>query len=120
MNEFPERLRKLRERNRLKRYILSELCGLSPDAVRRYECGEAEPTMNTVVRIAEYFEVSVDYLIGRSDYPTVITPHRLIKKFENSPCKWKNDSSICENGIVGNRPTIPSPFPCPAVPPSAG
>lgn len=73
-DEFPKRLRRLRERNRLKRYKLSELCGLSPDAVRRYECREAEPTVNAVVQIAEYFEVSVDYLIGRSDYPNVLSP----------------------------------------------
>lgn len=69
MNEFPERLRRLRERNRLKRCVLSELCGLNRNAVRRYELGEAEPTLSTLESIADYFEVSVDYLIGRSDYP---------------------------------------------------
>ena len=69
MNEFPERLRRLRERNRLKRCLLSELCGLNRNAVRRYELGEAEPTLSTLESIADYFEVSVDYLIGRSDYP---------------------------------------------------
>lgn len=69
MSEFPERLRRLRERNRLKRCVLSELCGLNRNAVRRYELGEAEPTLSTLESIADYFEVSVDYLIGRSDYP---------------------------------------------------
>lgn len=63
--EFSHRLQELRERKRISRKVLSELCGLNPDAVRRYERGEAEPTLHSLVAIAEYFEVSVDYLIGR-------------------------------------------------------
>lgn len=42
MNAFPERLKRLRERKRIKQYVLSELCGLHRDAVRRYEAGEAK------------------------------------------------------------------------------
>ena len=64
---FPERLQSLRERRRISRKVLSELCGLSSDTVRRYERGESEPTMHSLVAIAEYFEVSVDYLVGRSE-----------------------------------------------------
>ena len=43
MSEFPERLRKLREKKRLKRYVLSERCGLNSDAIRRY-AGEIKNT----------------------------------------------------------------------------
>ena len=35
MNAFPERLKRLRERKRIKLYVLAELCGLHRDAVRR-------------------------------------------------------------------------------------
>ena len=63
--EFSHRLQELRERKRISRKVLSELCGLNSDAVRRYERGEAEPTLHSLVAIAEYFEVSVDYLIGK-------------------------------------------------------
>lgn len=69
MNKFQERLRRLRERNRLKRCVLSELCGLNRNAIRRYERGEAQPSLAAIEAIADYFEVSVDYLLGRSDYP---------------------------------------------------
>lgn len=62
---FRERLQSLRENKRVSRKVLSELCGLNSDAVRRYECGEAEPTLHSLVAIAEYFDVSVDYLVGR-------------------------------------------------------
>ena len=65
--EFRQRLQHLRERKRISRKVLSELCGLNPDAIRRYERGEAEPTLHSLVSIAEYFEVTVDYLVGRCD-----------------------------------------------------
>ena len=47
--------------------MLSELCGLSSDAVRRYERGESEPSMSSLKALADFFEVSVDNLIGRED-----------------------------------------------------
>lgn len=68
MQEFPMRLRKLREEKRMKRYILSQRCGLHTDAVRRYERGEAEPDLVSLIAIADFFEVSLDYLTGRADY----------------------------------------------------
>lgn len=66
---FPTRLKRLRERNRLKQSVLSELCGLNKNAVKLYELGKVEPTMKSLESIADYFNVSIDYLIGRSDYP---------------------------------------------------
>lgn len=68
-NKFQERLKRMRERNRLKQCILSELCGLNRNAIKRYENGEAEPTASSLESIADYFDVSIDYLLGRSDYP---------------------------------------------------
>lgn len=66
---FRFRLQKLRERHRgLSRATLSELCGLPPDTIRKYERGQVNnPTIESLVAIADYFEVSVDYLIGRTD-----------------------------------------------------
>nr|DAD70839.1 MAG TPA: helix-turn-helix protein [Siphoviridae sp. ctvok7] len=68
MGKFPERLRKLREERKMKRYILSQVCGLHSDAIRRYERGESEPDLASIIAIANFFEVSLDYLVGRADY----------------------------------------------------
>jgi transcriptional regulator with XRE-family HTH domain len=65
---FRQRLQVLRERKRISRIVLSELCGLAPDAVRRYERGEAEPSVQSMVALADFFEVSLDYLSGRVPY----------------------------------------------------
>ena len=43
--------------------VTSQLMGLNPDALRRYERGEAEPTMSALEKIADYYHVSVDYLM---------------------------------------------------------
>lgn len=65
--EFRQRLQWLREKKRISRKVLSELCGLHPDAIRRYERGEAEPTKDSLIAIADFFEVSIDYLVGRRE-----------------------------------------------------
>jgi transcriptional regulator with XRE-family HTH domain len=65
--EFRQRLQCLREKKRISRKVASELCGLHSDAFRRYERGEGEPTLRSLVAIAEYFEVTVDYLVGRCE-----------------------------------------------------
>lgn len=69
-DEFPRRLQRLREeRAPIKaRHVVSQLCGLPSDAVRRYERGEAKPTMEALVKLADYYEVSLDYLVGRAPY----------------------------------------------------
>lgn len=65
-SEFPQRLRKLRERRGISRRVLADFCQLSKSAVARYERGEREPTSGVLCRMADYFEVSTDYLLGRS------------------------------------------------------
>jgi transcriptional regulator with XRE-family HTH domain len=65
--EFRQRLQQLRERKNISRIVLSELCGLHPDAIRRYERGEDKPNLESLVAIADFFGVTIDYLVGRCD-----------------------------------------------------
>lgn len=67
-NEFSKRLRGLRESEGKSRIVLSQLCGLPDSAIRRYERGEIKPNVDSVIAIADYFHVSVDYLLGRTNY----------------------------------------------------
>lgn len=62
---FPQRLQRLRERRKISRRVLSELCGLSKSAVSRYERGERMPGLDDAVQLADFFGVSLDYLVGR-------------------------------------------------------
>lgn len=67
-NEFSVRLQKLREREGMSRLVLSQLCGLPDSSIRRYERGEIKPNVDSLIAIADYFRVSVDYLLGRTNY----------------------------------------------------
>jgi len=65
--DFPTRLRTLREKEHKSQRVVSELCGLHPGAIRRYERRESQPSIESLAAIADYFQVSVDYLIGRTE-----------------------------------------------------
>lgn len=64
MSTFPERLRQLRESERpIKSMRLkSELIGLGPDTLRKYERGEREPVLSQLKLIANHYHVSLDDL----------------------------------------------------------
>lgn len=62
---FPARLKELRERRRISRRVLADFCEVSKSTMARYENGEQEPTAKTVCKIADFFGVSADYLMGR-------------------------------------------------------
>lgn len=65
---FPQRLQALRERRRLSRRTLAELCGLSKNMISLYERGEREPSVEALVSLADFFEVPTDYLLGRKNF----------------------------------------------------
>ena len=72
---FPARLRTLREGRRMSRKALSECCGLSKNIIGQYERGDREPTASSLIKIADFFEMSVDDLLGRKNFfevPTVV------------------------------------------------
>lgn len=70
MDDFAERLRQLREDQRpvRTRKVTSHLCGLHTNAISRYERREAKPDMEALIKIADYYDVPIDYLLGRTDY----------------------------------------------------
>lgn len=67
MNKFTERLRQLREERGVSQAAVSKALGVSRYSVYAYEKGKAAPTLDGLVILADYFDVTVDYLLGRSD-----------------------------------------------------
>lgn len=63
------RLKELRKKKHISQTRLAIELNLSQNTVSRYETGEHEPDLATLVLIADYFDVSVDYLLGRSNDP---------------------------------------------------
>ena len=63
--KFSENLRQLREKQGLTQKELAEELGISLRAYQYYERNEREPQLSTLIRIADYFDVSLDELVGR-------------------------------------------------------
>ena len=68
---FPIRLRVLRERAGYTQSALAEKLGTDNVQISRYETGAIVPSVETLVRLADILECSLDYLAGRSDTPSV-------------------------------------------------
>lgn len=64
-----ERLRALRLQKRVTQRAIASGVGISEGTVQKFEYGVAKPKLDTVVRLADYFDVSLDYLLGRSNNP---------------------------------------------------
>ena len=47
----------------------AEVFGIGQSSVVRYEKGEASPAPELLVKIADYYDVSLDYILGRTDNP---------------------------------------------------
>lgn len=63
------RLKELREARHLSQLRLATELNLTQNSISRYENMEREADYETLIRIADYFHVSLDYLLGRSDEP---------------------------------------------------
>ena len=66
------RLKELRESKGLTQKEVAEIIGYSEISYARYEKGEREPDITTLCKLAEYFNVTVDYLIGRDNLKNLI------------------------------------------------
>ena len=67
MNTFGDRLRNLRTERNLHQSELGELLDLSPSAIGSYERNLREPSYQHLVKIADLFSVSLDYLLCRTE-----------------------------------------------------
>ncbi len=65
--QFGNRLRKLRKERKLTQEQLGELIDLSESTISLYEGNKRQPDYNTLYKLAKFFRVSSDYLLGYSD-----------------------------------------------------
>ncbi len=63
------RLKELRMQRHLSQVRLAMDLNMSQNTISRYETGQREADYAALIKIADYFNVSVDYLLGRTDCP---------------------------------------------------
>ena len=67
MNLFPERLTQLRTNRQLRQRELAKSLHVSTSAISNYEQRLRYPDIDMLIRIADYFGVTTDYLLGRTE-----------------------------------------------------
>lgn len=64
-----EALRRFRKSVKITQKQAAEVAGVAKRVYQSYEYGQVIPTATVLIAIADYFDVSLDYLCGRSDDP---------------------------------------------------
>lgn len=67
---FPERLKELRVNKRLTQQDMADYLGITRQGYGKYESGQSETDIKTLKKLANFFNVTTDYLTGNSDQPS--------------------------------------------------
>lgn len=65
--KLPERLSELRKEKNLTQQDVANVIGKTLKTYQRYERGETDPNFITAIDLADYYDVTLDYLSGHSD-----------------------------------------------------
>ena len=91
---FAERLQELREDKGISRKDLAASLNITVSALGMYEQGRREPNMEMLIRLADYFNVSLDFLVGRSfnedETRKIIDALHLKNEIDKLPQGYKN------------------------------
>jgi len=91
MATFKERLKELRAGKGLSQRALADELHISKSAVSMYENGTREPDHETTELIADYFNVDIDYLLGRKDYTM-----QYVKVHPEGQCPQYYDNAVVQ------------------------
>ncbi|MBQ7103272.1 MAG: helix-turn-helix transcriptional regulator [Anaerotignum sp.] len=65
MSAFAANLKKIRKNKKVSQKVVAQQLGYGYTAIANYESGRNEPSIDDLIKIADYFDVSVDHLVGR-------------------------------------------------------
>ena len=69
--EFEQNLRRLRDIRKLSQQQVADSLNMSKVGYQNYETGKRRPTFEMLIALADFFDVSIDYLVGRTDNPKI-------------------------------------------------
>ena len=91
-----ENIKRLRMENSLTQAELADDLSVSPQAISRWEKGQAYPDIELLVKVADYFNVTVDELMGRKEEAT----NSLTKKYQSLYAQYYNGGAKDENMLM--------------------
>lgn len=95
---FGDRLRELRKERGLQQRELGDLYNLSSSAIGSYERNLREPTLELLMQLSEYFGVSVDYLLCRTEERLTAKDYKEKDAYELS--EFMSGHTITVGGVV--------------------
>ena len=100
MNHYKE----ARKRKGISQAMLSAQIGVSQGSISQWEIGKTEPDVQNILKLADLYGVSTDYLLGRTDNPLSAipadTPYMKVTPFEKTIVEAYRDLSTAEQVIV--------------------
>src|SRR4030042_6199399 len=96
MNEIAKNLRELRDKSGLSLRALAEAIGLSHNTLATYERNDVIPTVNNAVKICEYFQIPVEYLLYGKKAKTDFKDSELLRLFKEIDEYSKEEREIAK------------------------
>lgn len=98
-----ENLRKIREKRNINQLKIAMNIGITQESISKYETGNAFPSKEILIKLADYFNCSIDYLLNRTDNPNM-NKEKISKedeRIENLIFRYKNLSDENKNKLEG-------------------
>lgn len=98
-----ENLKKIREKRNKSQLQLSMALEVSQESISKYETGNAFPSKNILIKMSNYLDCSIDYLLGITDNPTINREKisTTDEKIENLIFRYKKLSDENKNKLEG-------------------
>ena len=84
LSKLSQRLKELREEKGLTQDQLAKIFNVENPTINRYEKNKRGKTFDILVQFADFFDVSVDYLLGRTDFRKLVTGENVEKVSEGT------------------------------------
>ena len=98
---FSERLKQTRKLKKLNQKDVAQYLCIDRTTYTNYEIGKSKPTFEKLVEIADFFNVSVDYLLGRTNNPVIFNvTYEREEDLHNYVMKVSEDLSVLNDYMV--------------------
>src|SRR5699024_7497288 len=92
MNIIGKNIKKLRESEKLNQKELAKALNISNTTLSQYETGQRTPSDDIKIKIAEFFNVSIDYLLGRTDIKNPKDKNKELEKLAHKEIETVEDA----------------------------
>lgn len=97
MKDFANKIKELRIKENISQLELAEEFKVSQNTIHKWETGKTEPNHDTLIKLAEYFNVSTDYLLG-------FEPTEQNMSVVNNALKFARDIGLTDEKIQNMTP----------------